>query len=349
MIKLDPCQTVYRLSICLLPNNGIKREQMYGISGIETKAKNIYFNFKSSKPAGLLYDAVEDNKLMPCDPYTRIFIAPESKISRDVLRNGGYSITYKREAAQYIIVPAVGNYTTFSCNALYRKDDDSCVLIDIQIPKQKGRTTFDSDEVQAILNYLQGTMAYASEHLYYAEDFSRFGVSFVPKCEDYEDILLERYTEREYIDETNVIYNTSTDICPETLLVWSKLDDDRLLEKAIVASNWEEYPVTLGLFLRDTINLSTYSFGWQGRVVLEAIDYASIWYDNEKNRTVTAKDWNMYQSFLMAKYGAPPEGGFVSGRIEDGDSKFLRSRRAIKPILATEDKTIEDYILEAKK
>ena len=349
MIKLDPCTELYRSTLILNPNSSVKKDYAdYYVGGPETNYKDMYFDLKSKNVSGDLFDAVEGNQLIPGEPYTRIFIAPESKISRDVLRNGGYSITHSREKAQYIVVPMTSNFRTLTCNVLFRRGTQ-CRLIDIQFPKQPEKDFVNADEKAAILDFIQSWLHYEQGELYHNDGMTKFGISFITKCEDFEDILFEKYTERSYVDETNIIYNTSTDISPETLTVWSKLDDDHLLEKAVVASNYEKYPMTLALFLKNTIGLSPYTFGYQGRVVLNAIDYQLVYRGKADTLRISAEDWNMYQSYLMFKYGVSENGGFSTRKIDREDEPFLRSRMALKPITATETKKMEDFFIEVKK
>ena len=160
---------------------------------------------------------------------------------------------------------------------------------------------------------------------------------FTKKIAEIKDIVLNTYPNREYIYEKFLDYNAPTKISVDTMLIWSKLDDE-LKEKAIASSNWKDYPFTVWNFTRK-YNMT---YGCKTSAFIAIKNYLENYYSSYSidRNFVTAKDWNMFQKWIMKISGIPETGGTILfskfKNLTEFEKAVLLKRVAVKPYFLDE-------------
>ncbi len=273
-------------------------------------------------------------------PGSSLYVASECKTGRDTFRNSGYSITRSPEKADAIVVPDVRAeyYYCHSCNMVgYNSGNKYLYLINIEKPGYLITQLTDED-----LNHVRKFLA--NENIE-ADDIQRakIDVWFLPKCDELKDVLQGKKLQNiPYIQESKVPIKASTQFTPETLVFWENIDDKNLLVRTICTSDWMDYPVTLLTFLtcfKKETNWYNYANG-DFRRILKSIGYESYYdprYNLDDDRSITPKDYEMLQSYILYKLGLEATGGFVSATqfekiVPDALQKFMRRAVALKPL-----------------
>lgn len=341
---------VFEQNLTIWPDNSVKN----GWSSVITSARDIYGKtaYCGSSRGELHYDFFSRVRsvIIP-DQYPTIFISSESKISRDVLRNGGYKITYNKDKADAIVIPALKNYAIRQCNIVAFRDG-SMRIFNIR-RKNYDESIFTTEERDAVLTHIKDMFGYEPHELQYRADLGQMVVSFLQKCEEYEDLLINYRYNLNFVQDKNVAYNTKVEMTPESMLVWRNLanQDIRLFEKAILASDWSKYPMTTCLYIYHDITSNEYRFSGQGRVMLDAINFDL--YSRGKSlgdQVIDPEDWNLFQAYIMLRAGLSNNGGYLEGRRDDLGScgEFVRHRMAVAPLKISEQKTFKNLINEIR-
>jgi len=281
----------------------------------------------------------------------KLWICKESRIPRALLRNSDYKITIDKENADYIVVPeltddevsqrvddliyirtnSVGTslfYLTFNRGYEYQnsKEKTDEILPKIEAALKEKFCIFEDEDVLELIHH---------------PEYDMTTVYFVKNTPEIEQILTGNMV-KDYIVDTRIRITAPTEMTAEALQIWSKMEDGReMMAKAVIASDWQNHPVTTCVFL-NAYNLRYYG-GEQLRYVQKCVNYAYY----ERNSTFPAElivqpeDWNLLQDWLMLRAGMGPEGGFKVQRGE-GDTKFIRYAECIKPLHISEPMQFQD-------
>ena len=286
--------------------------------------------------------------------YPTLFVDPASKISRDVLRNGGFKITYTAGNAGCVVIPKPGETPNLTCRFAALKND---TLYLFSVRRRHGYSNLDdpwtADEFEACREAVRSTLGFNddSEIIYdWKKAMKELTFWFLKKCETFREILTQpRIWTRKYCFDTNIdLRGNFTDITPESLMVWSKINDNRMLEKAILNSNWQKYPMTVCVFLQREKNSCRYGFSQAGKVMLDAINFDVL--DRARtlgDQSIDPEDWNLLQSYIMLRVGLDEKGGFIKEGIYPYDD-FVRKRVAVAPLKSDGQRSFKTLMNEVK-
>ena len=261
----------------------------------------------------------------------RIWVSPDCRISRDVLRNCGYQLVRSKETADRIVVPEViGKYGSICFGVLAKPmDPDRSELYALNI-YQYGKLLSDSNKYAAdeTRENIKRVLAHYSLVPLQFQLYNLGRLTFIPDYEIYKDVLNCWTYNNKFISETALLVNTPLTISPQTLELWERMPDD-MLEKAICSSNWTDYPFTLFNFLCKNGNYNVINNGKSENIKLVR-DYI----ERAQKLPVSPDDWNMYQRYLLYKNGLGEDGGFISLDRTSMKSKYglLRCKLAVKPL-----------------
>lgn len=299
---------------------------------------------------------------------TALYLAPECKMSRDVLRNEGYKITYDKAKADYRVLPFIPRKVRMQQYQIIFVRKNQLFLVTVE--RQTGDFINDPNneynakwatatELETVLSYLENTYAVSREDMMYRTDqcLKKMNIWFVKVCPDTEYYLthVTRPNEK-FCFDVDVPLNGTTQITPENLVLWSRMNDANLLEKALLNSDWRKYPATVCLFLAKIGNLMklTSKFSPAGKIMLEHINFNRMngYYNSSLGgQIIQARDWNMFQDFLMLYCGIQGSSGFANDESLFSDynlGKYVRTRLAVGQYKISGPKSF-DNILEAIK
>ena len=271
-----------------------------------------------------------------------LFVSPKSKIPRDTLRNSGYKIVLDPDKADYVVMPRV--YYNFDSTAfhvlVYNTEFQRLYFFHID---KRGYESFSEDNdntelFRAIEAHIKENVLNNAEGLLFwmREDLEPINIIFVPRVQEYIDILSGTYPARKYVLDDRVDVVPSVGIDVETLVTWQMCRDKDLLAKAVVNSDYMHYPITIACFLAaekrfDVDRIQNAQF----RRVLEIIHYNYIRNASKMDLPVDKQDFDMLQKWIMYKLGVSEKGGWVSNKqLEDLDSvyeQFVMTRMAVAP------------------
>lgn len=264
---------------------------------------------------------------------SKLFISKDVKTARDLFRNSGYTIVRDIEKSDVVVVPAVReDYQQFVYEvAAYDPQTSNLYLYTVNRNENVRRryyTSLDGD-----FDAIKSTFE-ARGWAVLSEDIEGSTCNIVQNCNEYREILLNTYPQRHYVSETRIPLDSPVTISPETLLLWSRYTDMRLLAKAICASDWKEYPFTVLMMILYEQGAVVYSGGENMKLVLQQIGYNPNASTSKMilGRTVTPKDWNMLQSYIMKKMGIPETGGFCNFSALNGYSDIIKKKVAVAPM-----------------
>lgn len=286
-----------------------------------------------------------ETKGVSITPNSKLFVAGECKISRDTLRNSGYSITRDRDNAKIIVVPDVNptQYYNMWCNMVAMNDTDGILYV---VSLKKYGLGYGEDigdkELQIAKSFMESSMKLTVDQT----TVFNLRVWFLPKCDDLVNVMTGNKLNVPYIQESKIPITASTKISPETLVLWENIDDENLFVRTICTSDWMSYPITiltlLSGFKKDTnwYNHATGDF----RRILKDIGYVynPYYWDDESRRvgflngkTISQKDYNMLQGYIFCRFGVDPNGGFITPAqwesIPGCIRRILQRRIVVKP------------------
>ena len=279
-----------------------------------------------------------------------LFISHSCKTPRDIIRKSGYKIVNDPDAADYIVTPSDKSvkWENEGCNVVVC-NDDKLFLYSIERMQTgrrgavRGNDCLSDDEVDYVKSLLAKTFD-SSYEVYFMPDMRSFIVSFCPKIKEFEEIVCETRPNAKYISNTFLELDSVSEINPETLQIWDKMEKD-VFARSVVNSNWREYPFTIknlvelrGFFLRT--NYSAYD------EMVRSLDSLC------DSSSVTVKDWNMSQKLFMIHFGVSETGGYVDKNIFDNlnytQRGYVNCRFAVKPFILQENDDFEIPISEIK-
>ena len=268
-----------------------------------------------------------------------VFVEPKARISRDILRNSGYSITYDREKAHTIVVPPMYYYQCdyFDTDLVaYDSENNKLFLFTVSdkesvFPSEKAMITI-TDKIHSVYGNHNETMRFYCKNQF----LNRFKIWWIPDIQSYKDIILDDL-KKKYVLDYNVDFDPLHTISIETLELWSNMTDTMLLEKCLLASDWEKYPLTLHTFLSgekcaDEIHKST---NRNLQMILEEISFSDI--SLPHTQSISPEDWNMCQKWIMHKLGIDEEkGGYADvdrvNKMSSYYQELMRKRFVTAPM-----------------
>ncbi len=286
------------------------RVSFYSARSRYTKNKMVVFSSIKGEfisPATMLYrysmtrNAVQEG--------ATLYVAPECRISRDIIRKSGYSLTVKPENAEITVIPGrIVPLTELSFDMLaYNAVTQEAVLVTVS--EQLDYSTFQN-KYEAVRNKLQ-SLGYS---IYQNDIFKNQSCFVYNQIDSYADIFRNMSFDRKYMLETRLPLHNVHTISYDLLDMWRRMPDDSIFCSSVCNSNWQEYPVTLctifydkdrlcGLGKRsDNFNMVLDAIGWKRNAPLcEMLN----------GRIVEPKDWNFLQGYIMHNLNLPEEGGML--------------------------------------
>lgn len=264
-----------------------------------------------------------------------LFVCSDCNTPRDLYRNSGYKIVRDPEKADYVVVQEQKHWLrTFKYDvAFYEPDTKALHLLTVRHNsgiRQFDETVLDDDWEKITLYFaeLGGDMLLQNDLV------KGRACYIIPNYEVYSEILQKTYPNRKYCYEHSVSIDYPTEINMETLKVWEKYSDFNMLAKAIISSNWTEYPATLLVFINNEAKMVQYYGGQAMKDVLNQIGFDK--YARTENilegSVIEPKDWNLLQEWSLYKLGVPKTGGYAN--MDDGSEykRFVREKRACAPL-----------------
>lgn len=288
-----------------------------------------------------------------------IYVAPESKISRDLLRNSGYKITYNRDNCGMIVIPSIipedVYVTSFNICVVSHNDAGEVFLSFFAV---EGRNNVNNEPVFSgqVAHLIQVCKENRTSHGFTVDEvitnsntsLKEFSVYTFPKCDEYARIINQEDVDdlKSYCFDTDVKCTAPIDINVDTLTIW-KNTDTSILAKAIPSSNWKEYPMTLALFLHTEKQTIRFCSTGNLRKILYEIGFMDLYDKGESSKLVQPKDWKMWSDYLMSKYGVSTEGGF-SSRVNVNPLPGVRLKVAVAPFVITEPMSYNNILSTIK-
>ena len=262
----------------------------------------------------------------------KIFISKKCSTPRALLRPE-FSIVRDPDKADYVVVQdeLSKDWRRYTYRVVIEKSNGMVVLADIEKDDFDHKKSLSPDDVQKVRDALD--KYYKDAKFYYHDDMRISSLYTHSKNQEYEDIVLNTYPNRNYVFESLIEYDTPTKLNADALQIMSKMDEDQL-EGMILGSDWREYPYTIFCLLDDVGHLScpyNTAFASVQKYVNNRFNYPA----DPKKEYITSKDYNLLQKWLMKKLGVPEEGGLASisiaSKIDSSLLKMIRRRLAVKP------------------
>lgn len=333
---------------------GTLRFYTSGQIGVSTLSHNNkqYKNKYVCLDSGVAYDAFNRlaSKTYVSPDYCagdKIWIHPKARVSRDLVRKSGYAITRDKDKAEFVVLPEP-DYNEF-CDISYNiaclcRDTPYFFTISDVYNREVPDDKFE-DAKERIKQF------FSEDVLFLCDDMSKKRACFFPHLEEYADLLNDVYAEKAIVVvfDTKIQLTPNVDISVETLDVWARLDDMNMLSRFICASDWEDYPLTLKLFLESTHFGIRYQTNNNIRMIVKELGIGET---IENDVTVTPKDYNMMMSWVFHLIGKPVGSTYITEKDWDNIpgtyKKFLKKRVAISPVLIEDDTLCENIINMAK-
>lgn len=272
-----------------------------------------------------------------------LFISKKSKISRDVLRNS-YKIKLDPASADYVIFPKLRDiYHMYS--QIWGMDSNGILWVSWlnELPDYHPNIDY---LYQTAVDVFCNRSGVQKENVYHNSDYSNTQISFITACEEYKDMLCNKHPERVYISDASVPFTPLNKITPQTLKIWSHISETNVLEKLIVGSDWQKYPTTLTVFLKEEQPDFEKDCGQQGKLVLDAIHYWQTIRPNcSTHRRINAEDWNMLQSYIFFLLGKDGEkASYINSSLWEGlpvaYRYFIKHAFAVQPVTISTSKDL---------
>ena len=282
------------------------------------------------------------------NPPTTLFISPDCKIPRALVRNSGYKITISKDKASFIVIPnSYDKEYVRECNLVIRVTCNyftTLYLCDFERSWAVDKVPLNETESQRLKEKIE--QYFASEinsggtvevYQQLTKGLADFKVSLIPDCVEFEEMLLSKSAKR-YIFDKNVILTPTNFIDLDTLDIWSRMTEKDMIWKSIIGSDYRDYPFTLCYFLRDRHYSLCRGCTEQFKRVLNEIYYDE--YSSDKKSypgTITPKDWNLLQKYMLKNEGLGENGGI----IRNNNDSLLKNGVVYKPTYITEPLTIK--------
>ena len=259
-----------------------------------------------------------------------IYIYPEVRLSRDLIRKSGYNITRLKEKAEYYLIPEP-DYNEFTDRRYHIACKHNDELYLFTVTDDYNRDVPDDKFEEAKAKIRQELNDENVEFL--CDSMSLKKCSFMPQYEAYKDII-EKGDVSDFVFDSLIKLVPNVDISVETLEVWRRLDDKNMLSKFICASNWEEYPFTLRVFLNAEVYGIKYQPNNNIRMILKKIGLLDPDKDDTK-RIVTEKDYNMLMAYIFHRLGKEPGPTYITKdeyeSLHSEYRKYIQWKVAVAP------------------
>lgn len=321
------------------PGNNVLRSEWYLRPSVVNPCEHVYVTDYNSNAVGIIQQRSENSFFLP-NFGDKVYISKKSKISRDLVRKA-YDITLSKDKADWIVIPEVTMLHKRVVNLVIDFGDGELALINID-DKRKGLDQNDKSGMRLVLSDCGFNSLLESENVLFASNEAKT-LYLIPKVDEYVDILSS--TSARYISDSLLPLKPDVTVSVETLDIWRRLikTDFDLFEKSILNSDVRDYPFTLTLFLENEEHQRRYfsakpleMLRQMGVMVRSCNDINTIrvsdWILSTK--TISQKDWEMSQKWLMYNYGVDIAGGF-SDKITNRyalHGELVRRRVAVAPI-----------------
>ncbi len=307
-----------------------------------------------------------DTRAISITPKSRLFVAGECKVSRDTLRNSGYSIVRDKNKADIIVVPDIipHQYEYKDCNMVAINDEKKIMYIVTIVKYGYGEgEEIGDNELQVAKNFLESSMKLTV----FPNSVPNLRIWFLPKCEELTELMTGKNLNVPYVQGSKVPIVASTKISPETLVLWENIEDKNLFVRTICTSNWTEYPITILTLVAGIRNdVNWYNFATEDfRRILKSIDYNynayNPWYSSDEARAlgflqgkqISTKDYDMLQRYIYCRFGVDENGGLLTPAQWESLPFCIRnimSRRiSVKPFTLPTKMTCQDLIAVMRK
>lgn len=243
----------------------------------------------------------------------KIFIAKGCRVPKDIYRNTGYILTTDMSKADTIVVPSPLKFTIHYFDIAAMKEDN-LLLLSFSINRRHSNK--DAMLREKYFGQAKDYLARCGYSvLHDSPYFMKYCTMFEPH-DIYKDIFDGKYiaSDKLLLDELAVKVRPPVKINLDTLELWKSYTSTPILIQSICASNWQDYPVTLCVFLHEEVNIGTSNVPQPFKLILEQIGYTSTstFKDDLRDREIQPDDWNLLQSYIMRKLGVDANGGYIS-------------------------------------
>ena len=314
------------MTIALRPKTVIQANLTY-VPGAEIKLGSYYqlrrkaYRDKLVLTDGSMYSGILSTRMFRLNKFLRydnavitppkLYISKKSRISRDMLRAGGYKIVLDPSNADYIVVPYAKStwVTQVRCN-LAAYTNERFIFIDISRPN--GDVV--KEEIDRICETVRNSCLFADcdrdsvKFIYHQGfDLENFVIEFVYDVPEYEEIACcNSYDLYKFILDENVFCVVNDKVNVDMLEMISRMGDLNMIEKTVMQTNWQDYPYTIASVL------SSSAFFYNSASPSFKNAYIAMMRYSNNEKPITPEDWDMYQRLLMRECGVPEEGGVVN-------------------------------------
>lgn len=259
---------------------------------------------------------------------SKLFITPESRISRDIVRRD-FKIVRSVDNADYVVVPSLQyEVQTYNCLISFKLEDKNCLFV-----CRFHRGTYNSaksitdglteEQSQKALDKIkEGLIAELG-----ATDFEVIAYSF--RFNYSKEYLLVEFNEtvmntvnaffknQPYVpltEDYSLPLSPSNTISLDQLLLWTNNNQTSIVYRQLADSDWKEYPLTVCLLLR---HIGRYAHPSSLPTccipMMRNIRYYEVFSSNciPEDYKVTDKDWKMAQDFQLALLNVNGKYGFL--------------------------------------
>ena len=321
------------------PDNNVLRSEWHLRPSVVSPCEHVYVTDYDSNAVAIIQQRSANGFFCPTFG-DKVYISKKSKISRDLVRKA-YDITLSKDKADWIVIPEVTMFHKRIVNLVLDLGNDELALVNIN-DTRKGLDQDDKSGLKLVLSDCGFNSLLESGNVLFASNEART-LYLIPKIEEYVDILSS--SPARYISDALLPLKPDVTVSIETLDIWRRLikSDFEMFEKSILNSDVRDYPFTLTLFLETEYHKKRHfsdkplemlrQMGVMGRGYN---DINSIRVSNWalSNKTISQKDWEMSQKWLMYNYGVDMTGGF-SDKVTNRyalHGELVRRRVAVAPI-----------------
>lgn len=279
-----------------------------------------------------------------------LYVCPQSKIPRDLLRSSDYKITYSKEKADYIIIPKPEECGMFWTVNMIARDINTNRIFMCNINNNSSNYYPAAEEylkkIAEVYNIDIASLEYACRDVI-SNTFRVYPFQDIP---EYIEIINGTLSYPKYILDCNLPIIPANKIDVEVLDLWSRLakSDENMFQKSVLNSNVRDYPYTFYVFMRCEPNTRWTNYpqlNWLFKSM--GIDYRS----DPFTGYIEPADMEMLNKWITYKLGIPEEGGYILSTTKKANSDYLQyvqKRLAVKPIKITEPITHENFMILAR-
>lgn len=348
-----------RRGVVNIDNYGHCSYREYRVSPGPYLGKDAYYNEDDSDE--IKYRLSYDTVIPTPTGNQKVYVANNCRLPRALLRGSDYKIVLDPDKANYIIAPFPGENITKHEFQIASFDSSEETLMMWSISKAYGTQDTSEKMIEDVLDCIKRSIGKYNLQFIYFGMLETHVMSFLKKSDVYLDMLNRKRVSFSsgsfygFIYDSEVRYTPTNIIDIDFLEFIKRCNEQDVVEKAVVGSNWKEYPLSLctALYMRS----NKYARGSAFKLVQETIHFETFWvYDGrwEHNPIVSANDWNLCQRWLMRCNGVDEEKGGVTqydggtyGRKNDL-ARYIRKRTLIKPYFIEDDTPYNDLMEAAR-